>query len=158
MSFHYCHHQTPIGELLLIGHETALTQISFPGTWTEQDISDHLLDKSKFTQATIQLDEYFKGERQSFNVPLDLIGTPFQKQVWEQLSYIPYGTTTNYGEIAKSINNPKASRAVGMANGKNPIPIIIPCHRVIGKDGTLTGFGGGLDIKQQLLNLECKAL
>lgn len=154
MSFFYCFHQTPIGTLLLIGHKTALTQISFPGTWQEKDTSDYILDKSKFTRVTTQLDEYFRGERQQFTVPLDLAGTPFQKQVWQQLSKIPYGSTTNYGEIATSINNPKGSRAVGMANGKNPIPIIIPCHRVIGKNGSLTGFGGGLDVKQQLLELE----
>ena len=158
MSFFYCYHQAPIGKLLLIGHKTALTQISFPETWKEKDIADCILDKSNFIHVTTQLDEYFSGKRQQFTVPLDLIGTPFQKKVWRQLSSIPYGTTTNYGEVAKSINNPKGCRAVGMANGKNPIPIIIPCHRVIGKNGTLTGFGGGLDIKQQLLNLECKVL
>jgi len=156
MSIFYCYHKTPIGKLLLVGHETALTQIFFPGTWKEQDIDDCILDKSNFIHVTTQLDEYFSGKLQQFTVPLDLRGTPFQKQVWQQLSNIPYGTTTNYGEIAKGINNPKASRAVGMANGKNPIPIIIPCHRVIGKKGTLTGFGGGLDIKQQLLEFEGK--
>lgn len=158
MSIFYCHHETPIGKLLLKGHKTALTQLSFPGTWKEEDIDDCILDKSNFIGVTTQLDEYFSGKRQIFCVPLDFRGTTFQKQVWLQLSNIPYGTTTNYGEIAKSINNPKASRAVGLANGKNPIPIIIPCHRVIGKNGTLTGFGGGLDIKQQLLDLERKPL
>lgn len=154
MSTFYYYHDSPIGQLLLTGHETALTQILFPGTWKEEDTNNCVLDKSNFTTVTTQLDEYFSGERQIFDLPLDLKGTAFQKQVWLELSNIPYGTTTTYGEIAESINNPKGCRAVGMANNKNPIPIIIPCHRVIGKNGTLTGFGGGLDVKQQLLDLE----
>ena len=154
MSMLYYYHDSPIGQLLLTGHETALTQIFFPGTWKEEETNNCVPDKANFTEVTTQLNEYFRGKRQNFNVPLDLTGTAFQKQVWLELVNIPYGTTTNYGEIAKNINNPKGSRAVGMANSKNPIPIIIPCHRVIGKNGNLTGFGGGLDVKQQLLDLE----
>ena len=156
MLIFYHYHDSPIGKLLLTGHETALTQIFFSGTWKEKDTNNCVLDKSNFTLVITQLDEYFRGERQHFDITLDLKGTVFQKQVWQELSNIPYGTTTNYGEIAKNINNPNSCRAVGMANSKNPIPIIIPCHRVIGKNGTLTGFGGGLEIKQQLLELESK--
>jgi methylated-DNA-[protein]-cysteine S-methyltransferase len=101
-----------------------------------------------------QLTEYFAGTRCHFELRLDPRGTPFQQQVWAALCAIPYGETTSYGELARRIGNPRAVRAVGLANGSNPLPIIVPCHRVIGADGTLTGYGGGLDIKQQLLDLE----
>jgi len=101
-----------------------------------------------------QFESYFKGELTSFDVKFNISGTSFQKKVWQELEKIEYGETISYGEIAKRVGNPKAARAVGMANSKNPIPIIIPCHRVIGKDGSLTGFGGGLEIKQYLLELE----
>lgn len=154
----YCYLNSPIGKLLLEGHEKALTGIFFPKTWTERNIDDCLLNKSHFTGVINQLEEYFRGQRQDFDLVLDLRGTKFQKQVWQELTTIPYGVTCSYADIALAINNPKGCRAVGMANGKNPIPIIIPCHRVIGKNGTLTGFGGGLDIKQQLLELERKHL
>ena len=98
--------------------------------------------------------EYFAGRRKSFNLRLAPEGTPFQLQVWEQLQAIPYGRTISYGELACRIGNPSASRAVGLANGSNPIAIVIPCHRVIGANGKLTGFGGGLDVKEKLLALE----
>lgn len=101
-----------------------------------------------------QLSQYFQGERKEFDIPLSLNGTNFQKTVWAELEKIPYGETRSYGEIARLINNPKAFRAVGMANNKNPIQIIIPCHRVIGSDGKMTGYAAGLDIKQKLLKLE----
>ncbi len=101
-----------------------------------------------------QLEDYFKGKRQTFDGSLDLIGTPFQKQVWQQLLQIPYGQTTTYGELAQAIGRPKAVRAVGGAVGRNPVMIVVPCHRVIGKDGSLTGFGGGLPLKKELLSLE----
>jgi methylated-DNA-[protein]-cysteine S-methyltransferase len=101
-----------------------------------------------------QLTEYFAGTRRDFELRLDPRGTPFQQQVWAALCAIPYGETTSYSELARRIGNPRAVRAVGLANGSNPIPVIVPCHRVIGADGTLTGYGGGLDIKQQLLDLE----
>ena len=101
-----------------------------------------------------QIDRYLSGERLVFQVPLDLQGTPFQIQVWEALSEIPYGETRSYGEIARAVNSPRAFRAVGQANHNNPIPIVIPCHRVIGANGALVGFGGGLPIKEKLLGLE----
>jgi methylated-DNA-[protein]-cysteine S-methyltransferase len=101
-----------------------------------------------------QLKDYFEGTRREFTFPLDLRGTPFQIQVWKALLEIPYGTTKSYSEIAKIINRPLAVRAVGAANGANPIPVVIPCHRVIGKNGTLTGYRGGLDLKAELLRLE----
>ncbi|MFH1942641.1 MAG: methylated-DNA--[protein]-cysteine S-methyltransferase, partial [bacterium] len=104
-----------------------------------------------------QLLEYFNGTRKVFSLPIDLRGTDFQKSVWEAVRKVPYGQTRSYGDIAKAIGNPRASRAVGAANGANPIPIIIPCHRIIGSDGSITGFGGGIPLKQKLLNLEKKS-
>lgn len=106
------------------------------------------------SMATIQLDEYFQGKRTVFSLPFKLTGTPFQLAVWKELQNIPYGQTTSYKEIAQKINKPKAYRAVGMANNKNPLPIIIPCHRVIGSNGKLTGYAGGLNFKNYLLQLE----
>jgi methylated-DNA-[protein]-cysteine S-methyltransferase len=103
---------------------------------------------------TQQLLEYLQGERKTFDVMLDMRGTPFQLSVWNALMRIPYGKTCSYAQIAEEIHKPKAVRAVGAANGANPVPIIVPCHRVIGKDGTLTGYGGGLDVKEELLRLE----
>jgi methylated-DNA-[protein]-cysteine S-methyltransferase len=101
-----------------------------------------------------QLEEYFAGERQRFDLPLDPRGTDFQRRVWQRLGSIAYGETTTYGALARELGDPGASRAVGLANGSNPLPIVIPCHRVIGADGSLTGFGGGLPVKQALLELE----
>ena len=111
--------------------------------------------EKEFSSVLGQLDAYFKGTLKIFEkIEMHIIGTDFQKKVWNELLKIPYGETISYGELATRIGNPKASRAVGMANSKNPIPIIIPCHRVIGKNGSLTGFGGGIDVKKQLLTLE----
>ena len=101
-----------------------------------------------------QLDEYFSGKRKNFSIPLDLRGTDFQMKVWNALQIIPYGKTVSYGQLAAITGNPKASRAVGMANNRNPVPVIVPCHRVIGSDGSLTGYAGGLELKKQLLELE----
>ncbi|MFF0473177.1 methylated-DNA--[protein]-cysteine S-methyltransferase [Streptomyces sp. NPDC004284] len=114
-------------------------------------------DPRPFGEAIRQLDAYFAGELTSFDLPLNLIGTPFQLRVWEQLLRIPYGETRTYGELAEELGNPGASRAVGLANGKNPVGIIVPCHRVIGAGGGLTGYGGGLDRKQRLLAFESGA-
>jgi len=111
-----------------------------------------------FGAAIQQLREYFAGQREDFDLPLVLHGTPFQLSVWRNLQKIPYGKTVSYLDLAKKIGNPKAVRAVGLANGLNPIPIIVPCHRVIGSDGSLTGFGGGLPTKQKLLALESRQL
>ncbi|HEU4948860.1 MAG TPA: methylated-DNA--[protein]-cysteine S-methyltransferase [Kribbella sp.] len=111
-------------------------------------------DDSLLPEVAIQLTEYFAGRRTRFDLPLKLIGTPFQLQVWAALQEIPYGETTTYGELAQSLGKPQAARAVGLANGKNPIGIIIPCHRVVGSTGSLTGYGGGLERKRQLLQHE----
>lgn len=107
-----------------------------------------------FAVTAAQLTAYFAGERTDFDLPLHLAGTPFQQRVWEQLRQIPYGETISYGALAERVGNPAASRAVGMANGRNPVGIIVPCHRVVGANGSLTGYGGGIDRKKQLLALE----
>jgi methylated-DNA-[protein]-cysteine S-methyltransferase len=113
-------------------------------------------DDSAFTEACGQLDEYFAGERTEFDLPLNPAGTPFQRRVWDALKTIPYGEIRSYGEIAEQIGRPGAARAVGLANGRNPISIVVPCHRVIGASGALTGYGGGLERKQYLLDLETR--
>jgi methylated-DNA-[protein]-cysteine S-methyltransferase len=113
-----------------------------------------IYDDKPFCSLVQQFQEYFQGQRHQFDIPIRLEGTRFQELVWKELRNIPYGTTTTYGELAKRIGNPKAVRAVGMANGQNPIPIIVPCHRVIGSNGMLTGFSGGLHNKTLLLSLE----
>jgi methylated-DNA-[protein]-cysteine S-methyltransferase len=114
-------------------------------------------DDTPFTEATDQLQAYFAGELKEFTLELRLHGTPFQRTVWDQLRRIPYGETRSYGDLADALGNPGASRAVGLANGKNPIGIIVPCHRVVGANGSLTGYGGGLDRKQRLLDFESGA-
>jgi len=111
-------------------------------------------DDTPFGEAIDELRAYFAGELKEFTLPLRLEGTPFQRSVWEQLRTIPYGETRSYGELADALGNPKASRAVGLANGKNPVGIIVPCHRVVGTDGSLTGYGGGLERKRRLLDFE----
>ncbi|MEM6849937.1 MAG: methylated-DNA--[protein]-cysteine S-methyltransferase [Pseudomonadota bacterium] len=152
----YRHHDTPIGPLLLAGRD-ALARISFPTGDRSMEPEDAWeRDEAAFATAGEALDAYFAGEPDPFDaVATELIGTPFQREVWHALRTVPYGTTTSYGAIAASIGRPKAVRAVGAANGANPIPIIYPCHRVIGSDGRLTGFGGGLPLKVRLLQLEC---
>jgi len=147
-------YESPVGKLLLAGDVNGLQRIQF-----ERNIEvDKNWQESQevFNQTTQQLDEYFAKTRKTFDLKLNPQGTTFQKQVWKRLEKIPFGQTKTYGQIAQEIGNSKASRAIGMANSKNPIPIIIPCHRVIGKNGSLTGFAGGLDVKQQLLSLENK--
>lgn len=152
---YYCYCDTPIGELLLAGDEDALVMIGFPdGKMRREPEPDWIYKEKPFAEAIRQLTEYFDGERQAFDLPLRLSGTEFQLLVLEELRRIPYGETTSYGAIAARIGRPKAVRAVGAANGRNPIPIIVPCHRVIGAGGDLTGFGGGLGTKEALLRLE----
>jgi methylated-DNA-[protein]-cysteine S-methyltransferase len=154
---YYCYLATPIGELLLAGDEDALCLVSFPGGSMRRDPEDDWIYNEKpFAAVRQQLTEYFDGERKDFDVPLRLSGTEFQLSVLEALQGIPYGETTSYSDIAQRIGRPKAVRAVGAANGRNPIPIIVPCHRVIGSHGDLTGFGGGLDTKEALLRLEAE--
>jgi methylated-DNA-[protein]-cysteine S-methyltransferase len=160
----YCRRlQTEIGELLVAGSELGVCRIGFPvdlsgrwATWFQRhhaalpDWKDHPL----IQQATEQLEEYFRGARRNFDVPLALQGTPFQVRVWEELRRIPYGATVSYGEIARRIDCPRGYQAVGAAVGQNPVPIMVPCHRVVGFDGGLVGFGGGLQVKERLLELE----
>ncbi|MCP4670657.1 MAG: methylated-DNA--[protein]-cysteine S-methyltransferase [Desulfobacula sp.] len=150
----YCYFQSPFGKILLTGNEL-LESIHFPLNKIKKEPGlDFIYNEKPFLQVLKQLQAYFKGELTKFNLEFKIQGTSFQKKVWQELVKIEYGETISYGEVAKKIGNPKAARAVGMANNKNPIPIIIPCHRVIGKNGSLTGFGGGLEIKQYLLELE----
>ncbi len=145
---------SPAGKLLLTG-DKHLETIRFPKSKKPiPPLEDWKEDPGFFNAVTKQLTAYFNGELKRFDIKMDLKGTEFQKKVWQALAKIPYGETISYGELAEKIGNPRASRAVGMATGKNPVPIIIPCHRVIGKDGSLTGFGGGLDVKQRLLDIE----
>lgn len=154
---YYCYLDTPIGELLLAGEDGALSMIGFPkGSMRREPEPDWIFNEKPLADACAQLSEYFSGSRKEFSIPLKLNGTEFQVSVLEALQDIPYGETTSYGVIAKRIGRPKAVRAVGAANGRNPIPIIVPCHRVIGSTGDLTGFGGGLDTKEALLRLEAE--
>ena len=154
----YCHVDSPIGKLLIACDEEAIRRIDFArdGIPAEPEPGWSKSDGGLLQEAATQLAEYFSGSRRIFAVPLLPEGTEFQRTVWRHLLEIPYGQTISYGELARCVGNPKASRAVGAANGCNPIPIIIPCHRVIGSDGKLTGFGGGLPTKQALLALEAR--
>ncbi len=157
MATFYRYHHTPIGTLLLASDGEYLQLLGFPtGAMKRRHGSDWEKNDEPFKTVIKQLDEYFDGSRQDFDLPLRPQGTEFQRRVWQALQQIPYGGTWSYGELAKYVGNPKASRAVGAANGINPIPVIIPCHRVIGSNGKLTGFGGGLETKAFLLNLEAK--
>ena len=151
--------ESPVGALLLAGESNALRRVSFEnGKRTTPAQPDWKLDKEPFSEVIRQLQAYFRGEFKEFDLPLAMEGTEFQLRVWNALRAIPYGETISYARLAERIGNPKAVRAVGLANGSNPIPIIVPCHRVIGSDGSLTGFGGGLSTKKMLLELENKQL
>ena len=147
--FYFCKYKFENISLYLVATETHLINIQFT-----QPQKALLQTTELLSMATIQLDEYFQGKRTIFSLPFKLTGTPFQLAVWKELQNIPYGQTTSYKEIAQKINKPKAYRAVGMANNKNPLPIIIPCHRVIGSNGKLIGYAGGLKLKNYLLELE----
>jgi methylated-DNA-[protein]-cysteine S-methyltransferase len=157
MTYVYKTMKSPVGELKLVASDKGLAGI----LWEKDNprrvrLSPVSEDKNHpvLVEAERQLNDYFSGKRKAFSVRLDFKGTEFQKKVWAALLTIPFGETRSYGQIAKQIQNPKAVRAVGAANGKNPIPIIAPCHRVIGSTGKLTGFGGGLEAKARLLALE----
>jgi methylated-DNA-[protein]-cysteine S-methyltransferase len=145
---------SPIGLLTLAGAGPVLTNLRMVDQTYEPSRADWLLDDRAFPDAVEQLDAYFAGELQEFDLRLGFEGTEFQRRVWTALQTIPYGETRSYGEIAEQVGSPTAFRAVGLANGHNPIAVIVPCHRVIGAKGSLTGFGGGLDRKRALLNLE----
>lgn len=158
MTIYYCYHQTPIGQLLLAGDGDNLSLLGFPnGKMQRRHESTWVKDADPFKEVSLQLDGYFAGDRRQFDLALAPEGTEFQRRVWDALTEIAYGETWSYGELARHIGKPKASRAVGAANGQNPIPVIIPCHRVIGSSGKLTGFGGGLQTKEYLLGLEAEA-
>lgn len=151
--YRYC--ATPIGELLLAGDGDALCVVGFPdGPMRREPEPGWVSSEGPFDEVCRQLDAYFDGRLKRFDLPLRPRATPFQLEVLNELRKIPYGTTASYADIAKRIGRPKAVRAVGGANARNPIPIIIPCHRVIGSNGGLTGFGGGLATKEALLRLE----
>ncbi len=147
---------TPIGRLLIAGDDRSIHRIEFPKNGNPGDPEPGWTESARgpVGDAVRQLREYFAGQRTDFDLPLEPLGTAFQRGVWKRLEEIPYGETISYGELARRVGNPKASRAVGAANGQNPIPIVIPCHRVIGSNGKLTGFGGGLPTKEKLLDLE----
>lgn len=146
----YCRYISPLGILYLVEERGSLVEIKF-----DEVSPEYKEEKSEFlSECEKELDEYFQGERREFDIPLKLYGTEFQIKVWEALKTIPYGETRSYKDIAQYIGNPKGCRAVGLANNRNPIPIIIPCHRVIGANGKLIGYGGGIEKKIFLLELE----
>jgi methylated-DNA-[protein]-cysteine S-methyltransferase len=155
----YTNFTSPLGPLLLAANDRGLSVVSFAASrravrpqpdWKHED--------APFAEIIRQLNAYFRGELTEFDLPLAIEGTPFQLRVWRSLCEIPFGTTISYGQLARRIGQPKAVRAVGLANGSNPIPIIVPCHRVIGSNGKLTGYGGGLPIKEKLLALESRQI
>ncbi|WP_026146823.1 methylated-DNA--[protein]-cysteine S-methyltransferase [Methylomonas sp. MK1] len=157
MSYVFTAFQSPVGELKLVASDQGLMAILWAndnpnrvplGSMKRDDANPVLI------QTRLQLEQYFAGKRQRFVLPLNFVGTDFQKQVWQSLLTIPFGETRSYGQIAQQIGKPKAARAVGAANGRNPISIVIPCHRVIGSNGELTGFAGGLKAKAYLIEIE----
>jgi methylated-DNA-[protein]-cysteine S-methyltransferase len=155
----YCEVSTPIGRLLIAGDKEGLRRISFQdGLHPIEPGEDWKRAEAPFRDAIAQIKAYFAGELRRFDLVLAPEGTLFQREVWSALTTIAYGKTVSYGELARRLGRSNASRAVGAANGQNPIPIVIPCHRVIGADGSLTGFGGGLTIKRRLLELETRGL
>ncbi len=157
LQLEYCYIDSPVGSLLLAGKNEVLYLVSFSsGKGVKKPLEGWIEKTTVFAQAKLELAEYFDGKRTQFTVPIKIDGTQFQTEVWQELAKIPYGTTTSYGEMAKNIGRPKASRAVGAANGANRLPIILPCHRVIGANKSLTGFAGGLPVKEFLLALEQK--
>ncbi|MEZ5567004.1 MAG: methylated-DNA--[protein]-cysteine S-methyltransferase [Halioglobus sp.] len=151
INYRYC--ASPLGQLRLVSRAGFLVRIEFPGQRAMGDEGDQRNDTT-LDACALQLGEYFSGTRRSFELPMATSGTAFQETVWQALRNIPFGEVRSYRDIATAIGNPGAVRAVGAANGKNPLPIVVPCHRVIGNDGRLTGFSGGLAAKRWLLELE----
>lgn len=146
---------TPIGPIALEGDDETLTSLLLPNALPPIVRSVRRAQApAAVARAADQLDEYFAGERTAFDLPLETAGTPFQRSVWAALAQIPHGRTLSYGELAATVGRPRAFRAVGAANGANPIPIVLPCHRVLASGGKLGGYGGGLDVKRRLLALE----
>ncbi|MEX6507251.1 methylated-DNA--[protein]-cysteine S-methyltransferase [Jiella sp. M17.18] len=158
LALSYTHVDSPVGPLLLAGDTEALHVLRFPGRHgAAAPRPEWRQDAEPFREIERQLAAYFQGELRRFDVPFHLRGSPFQEQVWRILAEIPFGETRSYGAIAAMVGAPGAAQAVGRASGDNPLPIILPCHRVIGSDGSLTGFGGGLPVKRFLLRLEGNA-
>jgi methylated-DNA-[protein]-cysteine S-methyltransferase len=155
----YCEQvSTDLGDFLLAGDDDVVVAAMLPGTWDIDELPGEWVSRpGSMATAAAQLAEYAEGTRRTFALTLIPRGTSFQQSVWGALETIPYGTTTTYGAIAAQVGNPKASRAVGLANNRNPIPLFIPCHRVVGADGNLTGYAGGLDLKRSLIALEQRA-
>ena len=151
---------TPVGSLMVAGDDSGLKHVAFSKSHYSapavQPDPDWELNEKRLREPVKQLKAYFSGKLRRFDVPLAAEGTDFQQSVWSALCRVPYGSTASYGDIAKSVGNPAACRAVGLANGRNPIAIIVPCHRIIGSNGRLVGYGGGLDHKQTLLKLETR--
>ena len=145
-------YESRFGRIGIVENDGKITNVYITNDELPKDIE--LGETPLLKEAVKQLESYFAGELEEFSLPLEPSGTVFMKQVWDALCEIPYGKTASYGEIAERVGRPKAARAVGLANNRNPIPIIIPCHRVIGADGSLTGYAGGLDMKKKLLDLE----
>jgi methylated-DNA-[protein]-cysteine S-methyltransferase len=149
--------ESPVGRLKLVASEKSLVAILWENDDPRRVVLEDLRDDDRqpiLVEAGRQLQEYFEGKRQSFSIPLEMRGTPFQKSVWEALLAIPFGETRTYGQLARQLGRPRAMRAVGNASGRNPLSIVVPCHRVIGSSGELTGFAGGLEAKEQLLKIE----
>ena len=149
--------ESPVGKLMLLASEDKLLEIKFSSSIKNDELSENVEENNElpvFIDTEVQLNDYFRGKRNSFSIPIVLNGTEFQQKVWKQLQLIPFGETISYQELAERVGDKKKARAVGNANGKNPIPIIVPCHRVIAKDGRLGGFGGGVQVKRYLLELE----
>jgi len=144
----------PVVRIVIAEENCAISRVGFHGNSKKGFDGFTAVETPLIKKAAAQLSDYFMGKRAKFDLPLAPAGTEFQRAVWQALETIPFGETRSYGDIAAQVGNPKACRAVGMANNRNPIAIIIPCHRVIGRDGSLTGYGGGLDVKQYLLDLE----
>ena len=155
MQLYYDILPSPIGDLLILAHEFAIREIIFQTKEQDHIVNSEWIHSSELIEQTKnELKAYFSGQLKEFSVNVNPHGTPFQKQIWKDVIAIPHGHVCSYQDVANNTNNPSACRAVGRANSQNPIPIIIPCHRVIGKSGKLTGYAGGLDRKQHLLNLE----
>ena len=152
MAVQSCFLRTPVGWLEIREDESGVTLIRFLEAAPVR--SDFAVTYPHLKEAYKQLGEYFRGERSRFSLTLNPEGTAFQRQVWENLATVPFGTTTTYGEIARAIGKPGGARAVGMANNKNPLPIVVPCHRVVGSGGAMVGFGAGIGIKEKLLDIE----
>lgn len=151
----YDYYESPVGPILMAADDKGIRYIHFSKGKSACPLKDDWQhEPAALAACALQLEEYFAGDRKEFTLPLAPVGTEFQQAVWHQLQHVRYGNTASYGEIAKALGKPEASRAVGAANGKNPVPILIPCHRILGTSGKLTGYAGGVDIKKHLLQLE----